>query len=201
MSDQIAQITFDQLPANEKKIVARMVRYQAVNGAWPKRAHELPKPTGQEAIDGVRQLLKFCARHYEKPKLAKGWKYRLASGNRYTWPRGDVWAVNPDRHGDGWHEIVHSVSHWVHPRVYAGRRPHDGTHAMVEKMLIEHVVNSGWLDGTLKKPVKEKPPVDIKAVRSARVLQKLKAWESKKRRAETAIKKLKRQAKYYGVAK
>lgn len=47
------------------------------------------------------------------------------------------------------------------------------------------------------RPAKSKP--DIRDVRAARVAARLKAWQTKRKRAETAIRKLRRQARYYGL--
>jgi hypothetical protein len=48
------------------------------------------------------------------------------------------------------------------------------------------------------KPPKPKP--DIKQVRRERVVQRLAAWQSKLKRAESAIRKLNRQVRYYSRA-
>ena len=111
--------------------------------------------------------------------------------------------VNPDEtrrwsdSGGGWHEIVHGLSHYCAYRLYRCK-PHDARHAFLEKEMIKHVVNSGWLEGKLKRPEKPKTEVDVKQVRRERVLKRMSAWETKRKRAENALKKLRRQARYYG---
>ena len=170
-------------------------RYVAVNGAWP--TGSLPPLTAGEAVRAFRMLYhhRFHERWPHKVKAVKG-------ANRRThidWigRRQNVKAmlVAPDA---GWHSFIHDLSHWMHRRQYPHQNPHKGSaHPAVEIDLIEKVVNSGWLDGRLKRPEKPKKERNVRAERGQRVLENLARWERKKKRAETAIKKLKRQAKYY----
>lgn len=51
---------------------------------------------------------------------------------------------------------------------------------------------------TPARPAKPKPA--IREVRAARVAERIKAWEAKRKRADTALRKLRRQARYYGLA-
>jgi hypothetical protein len=168
------------------------VKYASVNGAWPEN---LPKITNQEAIELVRRLYrKFMGRKLQVP-------VRIATGNRLTWHRGDRFDVNPARvkHGpidQGWKDIVHLLSHYVHGRKYPGHKPHDGrgTHAFMEREMIEHVVKSGWLEGKLKrvaKPAKPAPTAEERtAARLVNLDERIRRWETKRRRAETALAKL-----------
>lgn len=53
---------------------------------------------------------------------------------------------------------------------------------------------------TAEAPVREpKPKPDIRTVRAARVAKRLDAWIVRRKRADTAIRKLTRQARYYGL--
>lgn len=161
--------------------------YEAVNGAWPKG--DLPKPSAQEAISAVKRLYRLGM-----GKAYRG-KFKATSGNRHTWPRSGVYAVNPDFRGRGWHSLVHAVSHLVHARRNPEFPPHDFRHAQIEKSMIEYVVHQGWLEGKLKREEKEKPhPVNK---RYAAILAGTRRWESKARRAKNALKKLNRQKDYY----
>lgn len=161
-------------------------RYSGVNGTWPA---ELPPLTGQEAIAAAKRLWRFALK---RPLRVTRWQ--VTSGNR----RNRILAgkVNPDR---GWHDLVHHISHRVHYRLHPGAKPHDGMgrHAFIERELIQHVVESGWLTGKLRRPAKPKPVVDARAVRYGRVLARITAWEGKAKRAENALKKLRRQRAYY----
>lgn len=60
--------------------------------------------------------------------------------------------------------------------------------------MIEEVVARGWLN---PQPAKVKPERDLRAERHKKLLARLSKWESKLSRAETAIRKLKRQIAYY----
>src|SRR5262249_42691253 len=102
----------------------------------------------------------------------------------------------------GWRGLVHSMSHRVHRRKNGYGQPsfddHDFRHAWIEKTMIKHVVESGWLDGRFKRPEKPKPTTaDLVAGRKARTLASISRWQTKLRRAEAALKKLKRRASYY----
>jgi hypothetical protein len=92
-------------------------------------------------------------------------------------------------------ELVHDMSHYVHSRKNPDKPGHGMHHAWIERSMIEYVVRSGWLEGKLKKP--EKPKQPLTQIRSTRILERIKKWEAKERRAKEALKKLRRQAKYY----
>lgn len=173
----------------ENNIMAE--KYQSVNGAWPEGTRDGRdlKPTPQEARAGARKLYRIA--------MGKSWTgpVKITSGRRYTYPRWGVFSVNPDQRGGGWHEIVHSISHYAARRLYG--EAHGPRHAFIERELIKAVVNGGWLEGKLRKPEKPKVAADIKAIRRQRVLDRMEAWESKKKRAETALRKLRRQQAYY----
>lgn len=164
-------------------------RYSAVNAEWPA---ELPALSAQEAISAAKRLW----------KIGTGQKFpgpvKLTSGNRFTWPRSRVLYVNPSRRGahhDGWRGLVHDLSHAIHRRVNPGNKPHHHSHAWIEKTLIAHVVSRGWLDGKLRR--EEAPQADPRAKRQAQVLAGIARWESKLKRAENALRKLRKQARYY----
>jgi hypothetical protein len=62
--------------------------------------------------------------------------------------------------------------------------------------MIEHVVSNGWLEGKLKRERKVKPPPTAEertAAKLANLTDRIKRWEIKRRRAETALTKLNRQ--------
>lgn len=167
-----------------------MATYQGVNRSWPEGTNDGRdlKPTPQEALSAAKRLYRFALK-----KPFKG-KMKLTSGNRYTWIRSGVFYVNPDLNGTGgWHELVHLISHQMAQRIYPNAPSHGDRHAFVEREMINYVVSSGWLDGKLKSKVRPKAapdpiaPIDIK----------IKRWETKRKRAETALKKLRRQRAYY----
>jgi len=168
--------------------------YELVNGEWPAdtRAGRDLKPTAEEATKAVKLLWRKWT------KKPFGWKIRVTSGNRRTWitDRARTFNVNPDERGGGWHEIVHSMSHLVAWRLHPGAKNHGAQHHWIEREMVKHVVESGWLDGKLKRP--EKPPVDKRAVKLAGITARIKRWETKRKRAETALRKLRQQQRRLG---
>lgn len=166
--------------------------YGHANAQWPEN---VPPLDGAEAIAAAKRLYrKFRGRPYNG-------KWKLVSGNRHTWPNNHVFSVNPNRtnlkpgHPPGWHDIVHEMSHWVFYCLHPNLSPHDRRHAYLERDMIKYVVEQGWLDGRLKpKPKAAKP---VTEVRYAAVLTKLAKWNTKLKRAQTAIRKLQKQKRYY----
>lgn len=163
--------------------------YTSVNNAWDGVTVTTPTPT--EAIRAARRLYrKWMGRAYTG-------KWKTTSGNRHTWERYGVFSVNTD----SWDRVVHGLSHWVHRRLHPGEEPHHHTHAVIESEMREYMAAEGWLEGRLRPA--EKPPVDPAAVRYARACAAIERWERKRKRAETALRKLRRRKAYYerkGVA-
>lgn len=164
-------------------------RYARVNGEWP--AGKLPELEAGEAVSAAKRLYRFG--------MGKAWTgpVRLTSGRRFSWVSRRVLVVNPEGgHGrGGWRDLVHDLSHYVHSQVNPGKAPHDPRHARIEAEMIGLVLSRGWLEGKLRRPTA--PKVSAAEKRAAAVRKRLAAWEAKLRRAETALKKLRRQAAYY----
>ncbi len=119
------------------------------------------------------------------------WKIRIGTGNRRTWLHGGVFTVNPNQ---GWHDVNHDMGHFIERRMGGGahtdsqlRRERNGAHLIVRKFLET-------------KPPPEKKKSDMVTVRAARVTAGIRRWEAKLRRASTALKKLKKQQRYYEKA-
>jgi len=164
-------------------------KYHAVNSRWPET---LPDLEPGEAISAAKRLYRRA--------MGRPWKgtWKLTSGRRFTWPRRGVFYVNPKRERSretGWHDLVHMISHYCHRQKNPGQRPHAAGHESIERDLVLYVREQGWLDGRLRRPEKAKP--DVKAVRYERVVAGIARWETKLRRAETALRKLKRQRARY----
>lgn len=166
-------------------------KYAAVNGQWP---DVIPDLEPEEAISAAKRLYRFA--------MKKPWKgkWKATSGRRYTWPRGSTFYVNPKREawGDataGWRDLVHMLSHYAHRQLHPRAKPHAGSHHFLEKEMVEYVIKSGWLDGRLRK--KSTPKPDHRDVRRERTAASIKRWETKMKRAETALRKLKKRAAYY----
>lgn len=184
-----------------------MANYEHVNSAWPE---QVPIPSDQEALAGARRLVRLALTlgppGVPVRKFSGGFK--ITSGNRRTWTKSGVFQVNPNwYHGKvasfvGWQAIVHDVSHWAFNRMYNSRKlgHHPAQHAFIERTLAEHVVQSGWLDGKLKRPGSPKPLRNLRAERAARVAARLVKWEAKRKRAENEVRKLRRKVRYYESA-
>jgi hypothetical protein len=160
--------------------------YDNVNAVWPDNP---AIPTPQEALTGARKLARLALSLGPSnggPRYtwhhASRMEFRLTSGNRYTWTRRGVFYVNPDQDDyrfRGWKGICHDIAHWAGRKLYPGTKPHDHRTAFIERKLCEHVVNSGWLDGKLKRPQKPKVPIDRTAVRVVRIDQRIASGSAK----------------------
>lgn len=170
--------------------------YAEINkGFWPE---DMAVPTDAEAIAGARLLLAEGFRFHEKRNLNRKWKFRITSGNRHTWKADEpgVFMVNPSyRWRPGWPGIIHSISHYVHQRVCPKLGGHE-IHPMTEIHLAKYARERGFHLGRLKRAKMEKPPVDPRQVRLAKIDKQTKAWTTKAKRAATALKKLAKQRRY-----
>ena len=166
-------------------------KYHSVNRHWPEGTNEgrSLKPTPQEAVAAAKRLYRFAMK-----KPFKG-TFKLTSGNRYTWIRNHVMHVNPDMRDGGWHELVHMMSHLCAHRLFPNAKGHSHQHAHIEREMIQQVVAKGWLEGKLKRP--DKPAPDRRALKAASIEQRIKSWETKARRAATALRKLKTQQRRF----
>lgn len=168
-----------------------LAAYKDMNALWPAN---VAKPSGKDAIVIAKKLIAEGFRRQGKkaPTFKRG--YTLTSGNRHTWSHRGEFRVNPDRYGGGLRELVHGVSHFVHNEIYPNRGGHD-THLPTERHLIEYAIAQGFHLPKAAPAPKVKP--DVKAIRAARVEARIKAWETKAKRAKTALAKLYQQRRYY----
>lgn len=168
-----------------------MTKYQSVNSRWPEGTRDGRdlKPTPQEAMSAAKRLYRFAMKKPFRGKVV------LTSGRRYTWIRNHVLHVNPDYGDGGWHELVHLMSHYCSHRLFPNAKGHGPQHAFLEREMIEYVVKSGWLEGRLRR--KEKPKADPKQTRRALTDAAIKRWQTKAKRAQNALTKLKRRLAYY----
>lgn len=120
-----------------------MATYKKLSELWP---DPMPVPTPREAVAGTRRLIRRAfALAAEDGKVGlmgygpyiKRTRFKITSGNRFTYPRNRTWYVNPnDPHhggGGGWGEIVHAVSHWAQRRWWPNEDPHAPRHVYIEK--------------------------------------------------------------------
>jgi hypothetical protein len=121
------------------------------------------------------------------------WKIRVGTGNRRTWLQWSIFTVNPDQ---GWHAINHDMSHFIERRKTGGL--HTDQHVRLEGAGARLIVRRFLRDEPYVEPKKQRDPI---AERAARVDAGIKRWEAKLRRASTALKKLKKQQRYYEKAR
>ena len=154
------------------------MRYQEVNGSWPKG---LPQLTHIEAERATRRLWS----HFYSPK------YEPRIRVRRVW----VSAKNKDNLHGGWRRLVHDVSHMVNRRRYPSKRPHDPTQERLELEMTRYVLEKDWLNGSLKPKERVKEPKT--ALREARARANLRKAETRLKRAQTLHKKWKKTVAYY----
>lgn len=175
--------------------------YVRVNETWPAA---VPLPTDEQALRGARRLYRYM--------FGKTIPAELTSGNRRTWTHQGVLRVNPGNMRQpagyrGWQGICHDLSHCWHQRINPTLRPHCGAQARLEIRLIKEVIRRGWLEPEKatstqsEHEVSTRPPIapkpDPRAARRARVLAGIERWKSKLQRAQRALAKLNRRARYY----
>jgi hypothetical protein len=172
-------------------MVTRTEWYNRVNAEWPS---SVPPLTAVEAEKAGKKLYRFIF-----GKSYNG-EVKFTSGSHRTSYRHRVITINVE---NGWKGMVHSLSHWfMYYKV--GNSKHGGEHARMEIRMIKEVKRRGWLDGALKTPEKAVVAVPVQDAKAAerelkrqRIAKRIEVWEKKQKRAENALKKLRRQAKYY----
>jgi hypothetical protein len=169
--------------------------YEPVNAAW-QAADVIAPMTRAEAERSARRLFRFATGETFRGTV------RVTSGNRYSYlvswrfPDGIrhsyTMQVNPSC---GWRQHVHTLSHSFYPfcRWRNSDKPHSRSHARLELRMAKEVIRRGWLAGTLRDAPKAASTVDDKrAAKRAKLEARVVAWERKAKRAETALRKLRK---------
>ena len=155
-------------------------RYISVDAQWPE---VVPPCSRIEAERAARMLYrKFGGVHLGSPNMAGPARFHRV---RSCWV-----TRSPSTLYRGWQRLAHDVSHAIFRKRHPSFRPHDGGHATLEREIAEHIVKAGWLSGSLQ-------PVSL--VKRATVADKvahvdglIAKWETKAKRAATALRKLHR---------
>jgi len=199
-------------------------------GLWPPA---IPSMTGPEAVAAAKKLWrKFAGRAWPGT-----WK--TGRGNHRSYPRDTVFLVNPGQGWKGVvHDLSHAL--WdrmtVAPRhstfgprlrvkgemrqllskaVYdeyktCRNNGHTVVHAHLERAMIQMVVESGWLEGTLRKPkmtatpktLTEKPAKSGRREQNeARVDAAITRWNGKLKKAQKAVTTAEKRLKELAVKK
>lgn len=166
-------------------------RYVPVEEALPAI---LPPITREEAKRAVRKLFA----HFGNPEHGSALQTRKAR-NRYGADCRDgvrkVWVsakcTPGSNHDRGWGRLIHDVSHDLFAQRCPTLRPHNNAHALVEVEVARYVVAQGWLDGKLRPKVKAPPTLDERRLAELANLDKrIAKWETRAKRAQTALRKL-----------
>ena len=136
--------------------------YGQVNRMWP---DNLPYLESDEALRAYKRLTnKFGKKETMHPTL--GWRKRKLQANRRK-PRKCWVCLSGDSNTlrRGWRRLVHDISHRIYDwRFPKSNRHHDIAQAKIEQEMAQFVIDSGWLNGTLKSKPKAKPTKDEIAV-------------------------------------
>lgn len=165
---------------------------------------EYPKLTRVDAGKATRVLLRHfgsprdacmradyngeptAAKRAELDRILRNWTDGHRSGARRCWA-----STTPTRgHDTGWGRLIHDVSHIVHNYRHPKERPHGPIHSVIEREVQVFVEMSGLLDA---KPRQVLSLDEKRAQRFDLYAARLKRWETKAKRANTAIRKLKTQ--------
>jgi hypothetical protein len=97
-------------------------------------------------------------------------------------------------HLKGWGRLIHDASHYVFEKRYPSARPHDGGHAQLECKMAHYVASRGMLaDYPATKPKATKRKTYAERIAHTNAL--MARWETKAKRAATALRKLKRRVR------
>ena len=159
------------------------LRYTPVTSTLPVT---LPPLARKEALRAATKLTK----HFGRAELGSPNQLGPVRLPRYALDGRRCWVSPKPTTGNskGWGRVIHDVSHIVFAERHPTFRAHAGGHATLEREMAEYVIAQGWLAGTLRPAVK--PKANVRAVRYARVCERLSKWESRAKRANTAIRKL-----------
>lgn len=119
---------------------------------------------------------------------------RYIDHHRQGWGRR-CWASSAPTVGNdtGWGRLIHDVSHILQEYRHPGLRPHDPGHEAIELAVLKHLESNLFLQ---PKPRPAKPNIEQRrSSKLAAIAERIQRWESKLKRAQTALRKLNRQRK------
>lgn len=150
----------------------------------------------QESIAAARKLYRHA--------MGKSFPGRIeiTSGNRYTWIRRGVMAVNPDkreRDARGLRALIHDLSHYCHSQLHPRDSSHSPRQARLEGKLVTFALSRGFAEGALKRePAAPKPKPDIVQQRYARMVNRRDKYVRELERAKRLLAKAEREVREYG---
>lgn len=157
-----------------------------------KAALRILRALGSPSLCAVRANVYGDATHLPTRKVLAGIYRRWTDGGKTG---RKCWASTKPTtgHDKGWGRLIHDVSHMLQQYRHPKLRPHDSTHHQIERDVQVYVEAQGMLSPTPKPTVQGRNSEAYRAARYVNVCERLKRWESKRKRAETAIRKLSRQ--------
>ncbi len=164
-------------------------RYDSVAGALPA---QLPPLNRKDSVRYATRLVKRFGKlglgspNQIRPASLSDWR---CQGGRRVWISTKPTPATD--HDKGWGRLIHDCSHLVFQKRHPTFRPHDGGHAALEREIAEYVARKGWLAPRPERKVAN-DPLARKQERHQRLLVRLENWERKERRAQTAIRKIRR---------
>lgn len=159
-----------------------------------------PILSGEESLAAARKLYRHA--------MGKPWPWRweITSGNRYTWARGRVFRVNPDKRElrmRGLRALIHDMSHFCHSMLHPQDAPHSIRQMRLEARLVKFALDRKWHEGALKKEPKPEPVIEPKAKldpvrqRYARMINRRDKYRKELARFERLLAKAERECKTY----
>lgn len=166
-------------------------RYNVVPAQLPA---QLPAITREQGIKLARLVVrKFWPRNeYAGEYRLTYWVRRWNDEGRRVWVSKVPTAA--DNHNKGVGRLVHDLSHEIFSAVYPTRKPHDPLHAEYERQVAAYVAQHSALARIINPPVKAVPrqltKSELRSRKLIHVRESIKRWETKAKRAATALRKL-----------
>lgn len=104
----------------------------------------------------------------------------------------------------GWRRLIHDTSHRLFTRRYPEKRPHDSLHAALEREVAQFVISAylrlpavlaNDISDAMRKDQQAKKRRALRVDKLNRLEARIVNWERKARRAETALKRLRKEHK------
>ena len=184
---------------SRRKLYAPIDIHKAGADGWPQ---DIPALTDAEATRAARRLWRYSV------GTTFDGTVKVSTGNRRNrigWDGNKRCIfVNPSR---GWKNFIHELSHWF-DYVVNGHSEHGKHHARFEAKLVREVTRRGYLDGKLcdappqaPEPIPATTRLELERRKKLAALQaRITRWESKLKRAEKALGKLRKSSRYYEKA-
>lgn len=179
-----------------------------------RRDHSLWDERINNQWNGAKPILSeaeslLAARKLYRHAMGKAWPHKWAttSGNRYTWPKGRTFYVNPERkrygrypvENVGLRDIIHLIAHYCHRRLHPGDKPHSIRQLRLEARLTKFAISRGWANGLgiPEKAPAEKPKIDKIVQRYRAMVNRREKWKREADRAARLLAKAESEVRTY----